>query len=577
MDKSPYPFGPAFVKGGVEFSIYITGNKDVRIIIPELNLEKKLEKKTPNIYKIFISTDLKKIKYNYLIDGVEVIDPWSLSLSASREWGVPLPLASVLKESTPFNWEGIKSPGYTPNELIIYEMHVRGFTRHLKSVVDHPGTFLGIIEKLPHLMDLGVTAIELLPLHEFNENDNPRINPFTKEKLYNFWGYDALSFMSLMNRYGVNDPDLEFKELVKACHRFGIEVIVDVVYNHVGIGKYSPYFLASDNYFKANCNDSGCGHTLDSENEQVQALIMASLKRLHQEFHVDGFRFDLATILKPHLIERITNDPGLKNVKLIAEPWDIFHYEGGSFYPNSRWREWSDQFRDAARKFIRGDRGVKEAFKESLLSPDKVNFVTAHDGFSMRDLVSYDHKHNLPNGEDNRDGLEHNLSWNMGKEGPTDEPEIMRLRERQIKNFFLALLIAKGTPMITMGDEYGHTKVGNNNTWCQDNILSWFNWHELSTNLTLFKAVQALIRLRKSLGTEYEITFEESENEHVLSFRINKHYWVAFNAGKEPVYAKLPDGDESCLFHSFETRPKVEGGKVRMEPFTSVVYRVDSG
>jgi isoamylase/glycogen operon protein len=609
MESKPSPLGPSILPGGVNFAIYVTENKKVEILLPELNLRLFLKERTGNVAHIFIPTDLTSLKYRYIIDDQEVIDPYAPYIDSSFEWGASFHPFSRVAPPSPFDWEEVSPPNHPKEALIIYEMHVRGFTQKSNSQVKHPGTFLGMIEKIPHLLDLGVNAVELLPLFEFDERNNPRKNPFTREPLCNYWGYDPISFLPIMNRYGVSDTEKEFKTLVRELHRFGIEVIVDVVYNHTSDESFVPFAAASDAYYLKDhgipCNDSGCGNTLNTAYKPLQELILHSLRFWHLNYHIDGFRFDLATILKKEsedLIRAISTDPILKNCKLIAEPWDTTHSQTGHFNPEAgRWSEWNDSFRDAVRRFIRGDTRQKGTFATALAGSSdlykkygtplaSINFVTAHDGFSLRDLVSYNLKHNLANGENNRDGTEHNLSWNCGKEGPTEQKEVIRLREKQMRNFFLALLISKGIPLITMGDEYGHTKQGNNNTWCQDNALTWFNWQELESNRSLFYTVKDLIRLRKSLSpyfnahfpTEQEIVwhgahpFEPAwEKDHpVIAFTLLSKIYVAFNASNDAQKIHLPPGNWENRFHSTLSPPHLQNTQVTLEPFSSVVYQL---
>lgn len=609
MESKPSPLGPSILPGGINFAIHVTENKKVEIIIPELNIRTLLTNRTGDVAHIFIPTHLQEVRYLYAINNQEVIDPYAPYIDSSFEWGVYRPLFSRIAPPTPFDWEEVTPPNHKKEDLIIYELHVRGFTQKKNAQVKHPGTFLGLIEKIPHLLDLGVNAIELLPLFEFDERNNPRKNPFTHEPLFNYWGYDPITFLPPMNRYGVANTEKEFKLLVRELHRFGIEVIVDVVYNHTDIESIVPFLAASDGYYLKDhgipCNDSGCGNTLNAGYPPLHELILHSLRHWHTNYHVDGFRFDLATILKKEsdaLIQAISQDPILKNCKLIAEPWDLTHSQTGRFYPHdSRWSEWNDRFRDAARRFLRGDERQKGAFAAALSGSSdlykaytsplaSINLITSHDGFSLKDLVSYNLKHNLSNGENNRDGTEHNLSWNSGKEGPTENKEVLYLREKQMRNFLLALLLSKGVPLITMGDEYGHTKQGNNNTWCQDNALSWFDWQELESNRALFYTVKNLIRLRKSLSAYFNAQFpDDSEitwhgihpfepnwdkEDHLVAFTLLGKIYVAFNASSEPQKLHLPPGTWENAFHSSLSPPRLQNAQVTLEPFSSVVYQL---
>jgi glycogen operon protein len=412
---------------------------------------------------------------------------------------------------------------------VIYELHVRGFTRHPSSGVapGRAGTYAGLIEKIPYLRDLGVTAVELLPVFQFDALDAPggRVN---------YWGYSPVSFFAPHRAYSSRQDPLgpldEFRDLVKALHRAGLEVILDVVYNHTAEGDHrgpTLCFRGLENGFyyllererQHYSNYTGCGNTLNANQPIVRRLILDSLRYWVSEMHVDGFRFDLASILardeaghplpNPPVIWDIESDPALAGTKLIAEAWDAAGlYQVGSFVGDT-WQEWNGRFRDDVRGFLKGEPGsVSHIGARILGSPDlygheereaeqSVNFVTCHDGFTLNDLVSYDRKHNEANGEDNRDGADDNPSWNCGVEGPTDAPEIEALRERQAKNFLTLLLAGIGTPMILMGDEVRRTQQGNNNAWCQDNELSWFDWGLVRKHAGLHRFVQQLIAFRE--------------------------------------------------------------------------------
>jgi isoamylase len=433
-----------------------------------------------------------------------------------------------------YDW-GLDQPINRPMaDSVIYELHVRGFTQDPSSQVRQPGTFRGLIEKIPYLLELGITAVELLPVTEFDEADNERINPEDGSALRNFWGYHPLSFFALKASYaadgGPGGEVNEFKDLVKALHAAGIEVILDVVYNHSGEGDqrgpaYSMkgidnstyYMLASDGGYM---NFSGCGNTINCNHPYVRHFILDSLRYWVTEMHVDGFRFDLASILgrdqdgnvlaSPPLLEQIAGDPVLADTKLIAEAWDAAGlYQVGSFPNWGRWAEWNGRFRDDIRRFIRGEPGMvgslatRLAGSSDLFQSDRepghgINFVTSHDGFTLADLVSYDDKHNLVNGEENRDGDPNNLSWNCGQEGPADDPEIRRLRERQVRNFATLLILARGVPMILAGDELGRTQRGNNNAYCQDNRISWLDWERGASHRSLMRFFRLLIAFRRS-------------------------------------------------------------------------------
>jgi isoamylase len=445
-------------------------------------------------------------------------------------------LRSVVVEPGAYDWEGDTLLARPFAKTLIYEMHVNGFTRHPSSGVAaaRRGTYAGIIDKIPYLADLGVTAVELLPVFAFDEQDGPA-------GLINYWGYQPLSFFAPHPEYSSQHHPLavldEFRDMVKALHRAGIEVLLDVVYNHTtegnengpticfrGLSNETYYILADDRSRYADY--TGCGNTLNANEPIVRRMIVDSLRYWVTEMHIDGFRFDLASILSrdqqgrpmasPPILWDIESDPVLANVKLIAEAWDAAGlYQVGQFAGDS-WKEWNGRFRDDARAFFKGDEGKASAVAYRLIgSPDiyqreereaeqSINFVSCHDGFTLHDLVSFNNKHNEANGENNRDGTNDNLSWNCGVEGPTDDPEIAGLRQRQIKNLLTLTLLATGTPMLLMGDEVGRSQGGNNNGYCQDNEISWFDWSLVEKNAGIHRFVKSLIAFRsnRDLPTE---------------------------------------------------------------------------
>jgi len=432
-----------------------------------------------------------------------------------------------------FEWDGDRPPRHPWSETIIYETHVRGFTIHPKSGVDHPGTYRGLTEKIPYLKTLGVTAVELMPVQEFNEDSVTRTDPQTGRPLRNFWGYDPVAFSAPKGSYscsgGAGQQKLEFKEMVRAFHNAGIEVILDVVFNHTaegdelgptlcfrGIDNSIFYTLADDKrYYK---DYTGTGNTVNANHPVVRDLILAALRYWIAEMHVDGFRFDLAAVLgrgpsgnllsNPPLLERIAEDPILRDVKLVAEAWDAAGaYEVESF-SERRWGSWNDRFRDDVRRFWRGDDGMLGSFASRICGsadiyskfgkgPESaINFITCHDGFTLNDLVSYRYKHNEANGEDDHDGTDANFSENYGSEGATLDAGIETLRKRQIKNFLLSLLISRGVPMLLGGDEFRRTQRGNNNAYCQDNETSWVDWTNLERHQEIFRFAQGMIAFR---------------------------------------------------------------------------------
>jgi glycogen operon protein len=445
-------------------------------------------------------------------------------------------MKSVVADVSTYDWEGDEPPYVPFTKTVIYEMHVGAFTAHPNSGVaaERRGTYAGLMEKIPYLQDLGVTAVEFLPVFQFDRQDAP-------PGLINYWGYSPVSFFAPHVGYSSRSQPLgaldEFRDLVKALHRAGIEVILDVVYNHTaegnaegptlcfkGLENQAYYILAKDKATYANY--SGTGNTLNGNHSVVRRLILDSLRYWVTEMHVDGFRFDLASVLSrglkgrplatPPILWDIETDPTLSGTKLIAEAWDAAGlYQVGSFF-GDHWKEWNGRFRDDVRAFVKGDPGYAGKLASRMLaSPDiyghqereaeqSINFVTCHDGFTLNDLVSYDEKHNEANNEKNRDGHNDNRSWNCGVEGPTDDPAVEALRERQIRNFFTINLLALGVPMLLMGDEVRRTKQGNNNTYCQDNELNWFDWELTKRHTGLLRFVSRLIRFRLSQPSKDE-------------------------------------------------------------------------
>lgn len=533
-----------------------------------------------------------------------LLDPYAKIVASPIQWGMRDEAASyrplgVVDTSTPFDWQGILPPETDFKDLIIYEMHVRGFTHDPSSAVSNPASFLGVIEKIPYLTALGVNAVKLLPVQEFNENENPRVNPETQAPLHNYWGYSTVNFFAPMNRYSCGDAcgasSFEFKTMVRELHRAGIKVILDIVFNHTAEGVregqvYAFKGLDPSVYYLTDTQGkfidlTGCGNTVNCNHPVVSELIISCLRHWVVDRHVDGFRFDLASIFyrgkkgeplpRSPLVEAMSQDPVLANAMLIAEPWDAAGmYQVGGYYPDEqRWSEWNGKYRDTIRRFIKGDSGEKRQFSKRLCgsqdlygsgrSPlSSINFVTAHDGFTLADLVAYNSKHNLNNGEDNKDGLNENDSWNCGEEGPTDSKKIDSIRERQKRNFILGLMLSQGVPMIQMGDEYGHTRQGNNNSYCQDNALNWFLWDELEKNKGFFRFYKNMIHFRKNhpilrqgkFLTDVDISWhghmaadpDWDGDTQFLAFAIKDHtnnddIFAAFNVHHESVYFEIPD------------------------------------
>jgi glycogen operon protein len=463
--------------------------------------------------------------------GVAIAIPDAYDRQAASRTGdnAAVAMKSVVADPGLYDWEGDRPLKRPFAETVIYELHVRGFTCHPNSGIapEKRGTYAGLIDKIPYLKELGITAVELLPVFQFDLQDAP-------EGRVNYWGYQPVSFFAPHGAYSSRKSPLavldEFRDMVKAFHSAGIEVILDVVFNHTaeggddgptlcyrGLANNFYYLLTQDKSHYANY--SGCGNTLNANQPIVRRMIQDSLRYWVMQMHVDGFRFDLASILSrdetgnplpnPPVLWDIESDPLLAGSKLIAEAWDAAGlYQVGSFVGDT-WQEWNGRFRDDVRRFVKGDKGTVSAIASRLLgSPDiyghkerepeqSVNFVTCHDGFTLNDLVSYNHKHNEDNGEDGRDGSNDNLSWNCGMEGLTDDPGIEALRNRQVKNFFTMELLAAGTPMLLMGDEVRRSQQGNNNAYCQDNEISWFDWSLLERYGDILRFVQQLNALRQ--------------------------------------------------------------------------------
>ena len=443
-------------------------------------------------------------------------------------------MRSVIVDGRGYDWEGDTPLRRPMSETIVYEMHVRGFTASPTAGVTHPGTFSGVIEKIPYLQALGVTAVELLPVFAFDEREVRGINKVDETPLHNFWGYDPYLHFAPQASYCVapeqGEQITEFRDMVKALHKAGIEVILDVVFNHTGEGNHlgpsiSFKGLANDAYYLLHPTEkqyymdySGCGNTVNANHPVVGKFILDCLHYWVEEMHVDGFRFDEGSILHrgpdggpmdyPPVIWGIELSETLADTKVIAEPWDAGGlYDVGRF-PGSRWSEWNGKFRDDVRRFVRGDPGLiseiatriagsADIYQGKSRGPmNSVNFITAHDGFTLNDLVSYNYKHNEANGEDNRDGMDENLSWNCGAEGETDDPAVNELRNRQIKNFCALMFLSQGVPMFVAGDEFGRTQRGNNNAYCQDNEISWFDWNLVEENADLLRFFREMIALR---------------------------------------------------------------------------------
>jgi len=511
-----------------------------------------------------------------------------------------------------FDWQGDRPLKLRWSDTIVYEAHVRGLTIHPSSAVNQRGTFLGVIEKIPYFKELGITALELMPVQEFNENELERLNPLTGERLGNYWGYNTVAFFAPKEQYSTQTSPgcqaVEFKTMVRELHRAGIEVILDIVFNHTaegnelgptlnfrGLDNSIYYMLDSDPRLYRNY--SGCGNTNNCNHPVVRGYILDCLRYWVVRMHVDGFRFDLASVLgrgqdgvllpNPPLLETIAEDPILRDVKLIAEAWDAGGaYQVGSF-PGQRWSEWNGHFRDDVRRFWRGDQGMIAAMASRICGSadlyqhinkeplNSVNFITCHDGFTLNDLVSYKQKHNEANGEGNQDGTNLDYSHNYGFEGDTDDPEIESIRTRQIKNMLATLFISRGVPMLLGGDEFRRTQRGNNNAYCQDNEVSWYDWNLLRKHHEIYRFTKMIIAFRKrhkllraeKFYTEKEISWVGPNAEppvwegagRILGCIIHardrqrecpdKELCILFSAENKEVDFKLPNPPAGELWH----------------------------
>ncbi len=545
------PLGATPDSNGVQFSIvsrnatrvWLTFYDDAAADSPshEIALDRK-EHRVGDVWSVFVEGLSVGTLYTYRMDGPRRrirghrFDPKSSLLDPYARGYTEHPAhagAKCVVMEPESGWSTNARPRIPMSQTIIYETHVRGFTAHESDGAVHGGTYRDLIDKIPHLKELGVTAVELLPVQACGENSLPRKSPETDTSLTNYWGYSTIGFFAPNPRYAtdLSAPSVvtEFRAMVDALHDAGIEVILDVVYNHTsekdgpepaqsfqGIDN-SIYYLLDD---RGRYRDlTGCGNTFNCNHPIVRDFILDSLRYWVTRMGVDGFRFDLAPILRRDraghmmytgpLVEHMSEDPVLREVKLIAEPWDV----GGGYlvgaFGGQEWSEWNGPYRDDIRRFWRGDKAIKGNFALRLTgSPDlygddgrtplhSINFVTCHDGFTLRDLVSYNQKHNDANGEKDRDGQDENHSWNCGEEGETDDPEVNMLRLRMQKNFLATLFLSLGVPMILGGDEFGRTQGGNNNAYCQDNAISWIDWSLRDANRELFEFCKAMIQFRR--------------------------------------------------------------------------------
>lgn len=609
--------------------------------VAEISLDPTTNR-TGDIWHIHLVGADSSLRYAYRADGPFdpkatghwfqkekiLLDPYARALEGGDLWGQEqTEKADAGKDGSfqrrccivadHFDWQGDRPLRVPLRDSLVYELHVRGYTVHESSGVYSRGTYRGLIEKIPYIKSLGVTAVELMPVFEFNELENKRLNPRTGQKLKNFWGYSTMAFFapkaayasSGWNRNGVK----EFKEMVKAFHRAGMEVIIDVVFNHTAEtdsddgpvisfrGLDNTIYYALDPELKDCLDLSGCGNTVNCNHPVVRAFILDCLRYWVVDMHVDGFRFDLATILRRDpsgqllpdhsVVDAIEQDPVLANTKIIAEAWDTQCNQVGHF--PGRWAEWNSHYRDDVRRFVRGDKGAVQALATRIAGSsdlyqasgrshsNSINYITCHDGFTLYDLVSYEHKHNEENGEDNQDGSDTNFSSNCGVEGPADDRAIDDLRLRRIKTFVTILMVSQGVPMILAGDEFGRTQQGNNNPYCQDNEVSWINWNLADKNVGLLRFFRKIISLRnqhsvfrrsefltgKSIKEDDcpDITWHDvevakpdwSEESRILAFALNGR---CFSAGKEDNdFFVIINGDE--VEQAFEI-PKPRAGTI---------------
>ena len=594
--------GATAIPGGVNFTVHSHGAESIELLLfrrtetePYAVLRFPPHYRIGNVYSMIVfKLNIEEFEYAYRVDGPYdpkkgllfdkskyLLDPYARAVTGQSRWGVDQAWdarykARVVKDD--FEWGDAPRPLIPMEDLIIYELHVRGFTIHESSGVQHPGTFDGLREKIPYLKALGVNAVELMPIFEFDEMQDYR--EVDGEKLFNYWGYSTVSFFAPNTSYAAsteyNREGNELKRLIQEFNRNGIEVYLDVVFNHTAEGnEQGPFFsfkgfdnniyylLTPDGKYY---NFSGCGNTLNCNHPIVHQMIMDCLRYWVTTYRVNGFRFDLASILgrnedgspmnKPPLLQAMAFDPILGDVKLIAEAWDAGGlYQVGTFPAWNRWAEWNGKYRDDMRRYIKGDGGMAatalqrisgstDIYKAESRKNASINFITCHDGFTLYDLFAYNQKHNERNGWDNTDGASDNYSWNCGVEGETDDPEVNALRRRMIRNAFALLMCSRGIPMFLAGDEFCNTQFGNNNAYCQDNITSWLDWRLLEKNQDMFRFFQYMIQLRKEFrilranlsGGLYNFTdasFHSTEPWQ-KPFQDHERYVGVLFAGKDP-------------------------------------------
>ncbi|GHV87901.1 glycogen operon protein GlgX homolog [Spirochaetia bacterium] len=651
----PLPLGATLTETGVNFSLFARYATAITLTLfesagpespyTEIKLDPQ-KNRTGDVWHCHVPGLKAGALYLYRADGPykpergfrfnphkSLIDPYTKALTPLNEWDLRVCLGynsddpngdlsfseqddlfnqpkCVVVDDT-FDWQGDIPLNYPLQYSVLYETHIRGLTASPNSGIQHPGTYRGVIEKIPFLKELGVTSLEFLPIQEFNERELIQTNPRTGKHLVNYWGYSTVAFFAPKGSYAADtNPGgqvREFKEMVRELHKAGLEVILDIVFNHTAEGnEWGPtisfrgldntiYYMLDENkrYYK---NYSGCGNTMNCNHPVVRTFIIDCLRYWVVEMHIDGFRFDLGSILgrdqqgrlmeNPPMLERIAEDPVLSHTKIIAEAWDAGGAYQVGWFPGGRWAEWNDRYRDEVRRYWRGDNhevrhlatrlsGSSDLYLRDGRKPfHSINFITSHDGFTLRDLVCYNAKHNDENGENNRDGAEANWSYNHGFEGPSENPAIEVIRERLLKNFFATLLISLGTPMILGGDELARTQRGNNNAYCQDSDISWYDWSLLEKNKGLFRFVKEMIAFRRRhpgfMRPEFysgkdgnfnaipDITWfdekgenpdwdEREENDTCLAMRIDgsmteilsdrddNDFFVMFNSGIKPV------------------------------------------
>ena len=547
--------GATAIPGGVNFTVHSHGATSIELLLfhreeeqPFAVLPFPQHYRIGNVYSMIVfKLNIEEFEYAYRVDGPYepekglifdrnryLLDPYARAVTGQSKWGASSSpeknyKARVVKDD--FDWGDLEAPLLPMEDLIIYELHVRGFTKHESSGVLKPGTFAGLKEKLPYLKELGVNVVELMPIFEFDEMQDYR--QVDGQELCNYWGYNTVSFFAPNTSYTAsteyNREGNELKSLIREFNQNGIEVYLDVVFNHTAEGNENgPFFSFKgfDNniYYMLTpdgkyYNFSGCGNTLNCNHPIVRQMILDCLRYWVTTYRVDGFRFDLASILSrnedgtpmsnPPLLQSLAFDPILGDVKLIAEAWDADGlYQVGTFPSWNRWAEWNGRYRDDLRRYLKGDGGMAKAAAQRIggsqdmygdLSRENasVNFITCHDGFTLNDLFSYNVKHNEKNGWNNTDGANDNNSWNCGVEGETDDPAILGLRHRLMRNAFAVLMCSRGIPMFLAGDEFCNSQFGNNNAYCQDNLTSWLDWRLLSRNQGMFRFFQYMIRFRK--------------------------------------------------------------------------------